>query len=476
VFAQLNRRESIIKYLLPVLGWYVLLCFYFIRVPFFNDTILFSRIAHWFYDNNFQSFILPENLDTGNQPFFCAYIALLWKVFGKSLEVSHLAMFPFVIGIVIQYYKLALRFVKPDLLPYAMLLLVVEPTLMAQSTQVIIDIPLVFFYLTGVNAILNNKRILLLLVIFGLGLTNLRGIMGIGWLVCTDVLINCKIIKQSLSCFLILLSTYIPAGILTLLWFIYHHSQVGWVLIQPNEWHGHRELQSLTGIIKNACVVIWRFFDYGKVVLWLFLSIGLFINYKKKINLSANDKLLLIIILTPLFGWVICFVPFSNPIGHRYFMLINLLLLLPVAQQFNHLKTRAVKIGVMLLFVIFIGLAQLLPYPERFANGWDSTITYTRYFKARDEMRDYIISQNINQKEIATGFPSNAAYEFSNLDNSTVEYANKYFGGINAYKYVIKSNINNDFKNNEIEDLHQHWVLVKEFSSFPVYIKLYKKP
>jgi hypothetical protein len=40
----------------------------------------------------------------------------------------------------------------------------------------------------------------------------------------------------------------------------------------------------------------------------------------------------------------------------------------------------------------------------------------------------------------------------------------------------LQSNIINDFTNAELEELTQHWILIKEFSSRKVYIRLYKKP
>jgi len=70
---------------------------------FFWDSISQISIpANWYYDNNFRYFFVPDAYATGHPTFVGMYIALLWNVFGKSLLISHLAMFPFIFGILFQ--------------------------------------------------------------------------------------------------------------------------------------------------------------------------------------------------------------------------------------------------------------------------------------------------------------------------------------------------------------------------------------
>src|SRR4051794_38753575 len=100
-------QRSDLKILWPFLCFYILLTFFVLHNSFFWDTIqLGSKQAHWFYDHNFKFFFLPEIIDSGHPPSFGIYLAICWKLFGKSLPVSHLAMLPFLLGIVIQVYLL----------------------------------------------------------------------------------------------------------------------------------------------------------------------------------------------------------------------------------------------------------------------------------------------------------------------------------------------------------------------------------
>ena len=79
---------------------------------FFWDTVqLGSAHANYYYDNQFSSLLLPIEIDSGHIPTFGMYIALLWKLFGRTLAVSHLAMLPFALGIVFQIFKLCRKFI-----------------------------------------------------------------------------------------------------------------------------------------------------------------------------------------------------------------------------------------------------------------------------------------------------------------------------------------------------------------------------
>ena len=127
--------------------------------PFFWDTVLLgSKIAHFYYDNQFQSLILPLQLDAGHPPFFGAYIAMWWTCLGKSLWVSHLAMLPITLGIIWQVYRLCRYFFDHHVeIRWAMLILLTDATLLAQCSLVSPDVVLVFASLWAVNSVLYRQ-------------------------------------------------------------------------------------------------------------------------------------------------------------------------------------------------------------------------------------------------------------------------------------------------------------------------------
>ena len=127
----------------------LILTFWVRNNSFFWDTVQLGSIHGQFYlDNNFSSFLLPENIDSGHPPTFGIYIALIWKIFGKSLAVSHLAMVPFLFGVIFYLEKLGNYFFKNSIFTFAFILIIIfDPCLAGQAILVTPDIVVLFFFL-----------------------------------------------------------------------------------------------------------------------------------------------------------------------------------------------------------------------------------------------------------------------------------------------------------------------------------------
>ena len=89
--------------LLPFFLFFLILTLLVSGNFFFWDTVqLSSKQAHFYYTNGYKDLLLPNSIDSGHPPIMGMALAFLWKIFSKSLIVSHLFIFPFLIGIVIQ--------------------------------------------------------------------------------------------------------------------------------------------------------------------------------------------------------------------------------------------------------------------------------------------------------------------------------------------------------------------------------------
>lgn len=64
----------------------------------FWDNILFvNRMSRPLLENGLLSWgTIPVDSDPGHPPFIATYLAIVWSVFGRSLAVSHWALYPFV--------------------------------------------------------------------------------------------------------------------------------------------------------------------------------------------------------------------------------------------------------------------------------------------------------------------------------------------------------------------------------------------
>ncbi len=442
------------------------------QFPFFWDTVLFSRMAQWYSHTGFQSLIVPQHLDTGNQPFFPYLLARCWQLFGKYLWTGHLLMLPFLSGIAWQYWLLVKRLLPETAWFTAALLFILEPTLMAQSTQVIIDIPLLFFYLLGINTLLSGKRTLFIMATLGLAMTNLRGTAGIGALWLSELLID-RLSKKSISGKH--LFKYIPALLLAASWFWHHRTMTGWAFMQQGEYAEHRQVLGFTGMLKNGLFVAWRFFDFGKCILYFLLFLTLCRKWLRRQVFSTEEKTLWTLTLIPLLLFSLLFMPFSNPIGHRYFLLVFVLFSLLTAYYIHTLKTNAARYTIIGLCCAALICGPFIYYNFPYSNGWDSTILYTRSFGMDRQMRSWTASQHIAPDSIATGFPLHYASADIYLESDTSHYSNKWYGGIRQYPYVLQSNISNAFTVQEMQDIRQHWVLIHEIRKWPFYMRLYQQ-
>ncbi|HHG85364.1 MAG TPA: hypothetical protein ENJ82_11515, partial [Bacteroidetes bacterium] len=153
----LNRQD--LRILLIAGTLMVLWNIYCWQFPFFWDNVLNAKIAHWYLDTGFSQLTVPEGLDAGHPPFFSLYLAVVWRLTGgASLAIAHVAMLPFLLLLLVQYYKLAVRLLPENGKLWALAFLVCEPTFLAQSSMLTPDIALVSLFLLCLNALMDGRR------------------------------------------------------------------------------------------------------------------------------------------------------------------------------------------------------------------------------------------------------------------------------------------------------------------------------
>ena len=313
---------------------------------FFWDTIqLASQHAHFFYENNiFPTFLLPDEMDSGHPPTFGFYLAFMWKIFGKTLTVSHLSMLPFLIGIIWQGWRLAEKVVGDGWALLFLLLLIVCPVVAGQAVLVSPDVALLFFFLMALNGIfkeINYNQLInsnsinsnsikssyssfiihhssLITAILGLSMISMRGMMVLVALFIFYCLIklpylkkiinselidnelinyNSKIINEnskigplSIKAIFGIISPFLLGISFGIGFLLYHFMEKGWIGFHPNSpWMPAFEKVNTMGFIKNVIVLIWRLIDFGHLFLWLISIYGL-IKIKKVFTTTRLDR------------------------------------------------------------------------------------------------------------------------------------------------------------------------------------------
>ena len=256
---------------------------------FFWDTVqLASQHAQFFYANNFSTFLLPDEMDSGHPPTFGFYLAIIWKTIGKTLTNSHLAMLPFLFGIVWQAWRVGERLLGEGWAYLFLLLLVVNPAVASQCVLVSPDVVLIFFFLLALNGIFREKKILLSLAILGLAAVSMRGMMVVAALFLFQFLDGYNFMKVlnfrkvtrpmfgALSKFtkriVSLMIPYLIGGLFALIFFIYHYMNKGWIgYYTGSSWAEAFQIVDFKGFIKNIILLVWRLADFGHLFLGLII-------------------------------------------------------------------------------------------------------------------------------------------------------------------------------------------------------------
>ena len=445
---------------------------------FFWDTIqLASQHGDFYYSNNFSHLLLPIELDSGHIPTFGMYIAFVWNIFGRSVEVSHLAMLPFAIGIVWQLNNLCKRFVVEKYIGIALLLVFIDASLMSQIALVSPDVPLIFFFLLALNSVLENNRILITVGVLCLFLTSMRGMMLSFCLVLIDVYSNIvyqNLLKsEKIKALLKRALLYLPALALFISFSVYHYSEKGWIgYHKDSPWAGCFERTDFNGFLFNIGLLGWRILDFGRVGIWI-VFLWLVIKYKSRIIKDKKNSVLFFSFIIVLFLLPLNMLWAKNLMGHRYLTPINMLFSVLTASilfsDFVATKLKNILIAVWLLIVLS---GNFWIYPPKISKGWDSTLAHLSYYKLRQQAINYLDNKRIDFKDVDSFFPNYYSLEDIDLNNDKRSFDNYAIG--NNSRYILYSNIFN--LNDDVYDyIMTNYVAVKEFKKNGVYILLMKK-
>ena len=430
---------------------------------FFWDTVqLGSQHATFYYNNNLSAVFLPDELDSGHIPTFGFYIALVWKMFGRTLLVSHFAMLPFVLGIIYQLIILCKRYLDIKYVPAAVLLITADPTLLSQMTLISPDIPLVFVLLMSLNALLNNKRLLLTLGVALLFLISMRGMMIGLCLLIVDLFLNLKYssVKHLFAWLLKRSLIYLPALLIFLTYSYFHYISKGWIGYHASSpWAESFQQVDSMGFVRNIFLLGWRLVDFGKIIVWILLIIIL-IRLRKTILDDKTKKQLLIITTCFLIILPLNMLWAKGLLGHRYLLPTTILASLFCAHLvFSDLLNRKLKLAAVTLWFVILASGNYWIYPESIAKGWDATLAHLPYYDLRHEAIRYLDENRIPVKEVGSFFPNTATIDAIDLNNRNVAFPN-----FVDQKYVFYSTVYN-IDDNVLAQLKTHYSKVTEFEN-----------
>ncbi len=441
--------------------------------PFFWDTIqLGSKHAHWYYENGFRQILLPDEIDSGHPPAFGMYLALVWMLFGKSLLASHMAMLPFLMGIIWLLFAIGDHFGSYRNSWMLVLLVLAGPVFAGQAVLVSPDIPLVCFFLLVLYGILYRHAGARILGSIALAVISTRGMMVVAVLYFFELAAYWEKhwffpVKKALP--------YLPAAILAAAFLAYHHQEKGWIgYHEAMPWAPSFERVGPAGFFKNIAVLGWRLLDFGRLFVWLGLGWLLFQRWKTGTLLnhpSTRRALWLLLLALPLLS--ITFLLYRGLQGHRYLLPVFLSITLLFYTALCHTPLTD-RVRQLLFGVVLAGLlsGNLWVYPDTVSQGWDSTLAHLPYYSLKEAMFDYMEKENISMEEVGTAFPEIGPQKFKNLSDNLRGMHPK---DLAFDSYIFYSNVMNDFTDEEIRRLREEWQVVKAFKQGGIKVILYRR-
>ena len=276
--------------------------------------------------------------------------------------------------------------------------------------------------------------------------------------------------KSFTEAFVYVFPSFIPVLLALGAWFLYRKLETGYFLYQPGfEYQEHRELASLSHIIKNIASLAIRMLDSGRIIVWLFLLVAIIkMGIKNFIAFVVHSRLS-IIYLSVLFTLFLVTIPVTNPFGDRYFIVLYILLALITAQLLSKVyearKIRIVFVGMLLVLVS----GNFWVYSEKMSKAWDSVLCHLPCYSLRQEMITYLEDQHIDVNDVSASFPLNAPFADLDINDDKRQFTPVDW---DKSRYIIYSNLYN-WDDESIHTIHSKWKLQKELKSGLIFLRLY---
>ena len=436
----------------------------------FWDNVLFaSKMGNELFANSIFNWTMPASFDPGHPPFLAFLLAVLWNFLGHKLWVSHLLMLPFIIGFLYQLFEFTSYFVtKKRFVFIALLLIIADPTVATSFVLVNPELLILFFFFLTVNGILKQKNSLKFMGLFFLSIVSFRSMMLFAGIFIFDILNNTYCHKQKLKSFLNFrfLLFYFLASVPAILFICWRLATKGWLQTHPDSpWASLWQIASPEIFLKNCAILIWRYLDFGRVFIFLFLLVS-FILFGKKIFKSIKNKQILAIAICSVILIVVISLFATNTFGHRYFIISYIGFILfsfLILDEFYKSKR-------MLFGFLFLGLlsGNFWIYPKKIAQGWDATLAHVPYHSLRLKAIDYLNDEQIELKEVASFFPNCTSLDLIDFSGDQRSFAK--FNGKN--KYVFFATVYNP-SDEELKRIDNNYTLLKQFNNFNIAITIY---
>jgi hypothetical protein len=180
----------------------------------------------------------------------------------------------------------------------------------------------------------------------------------------------------------------------------------------------------------------------------------------------------LVIVFFVIWGCLsVSFLSYNGLNAHRYILPVYLTFsLLVVFMLFNSPVVGKSKIFILICIGLLSG--HLWIYPKPISQGWDASLAHFPYYELRDKILQDLKAQNIGIEEVACVFPNQSEMRYMDLTGSKLKHTPF---DHNTSKYVLYSNVFNDFSDEDTQILTEKFKVLNHHEKFGVFMALYKK-
>jgi hypothetical protein len=443
--------------------------------PFFWDTVQLGAMqGDWFYQQHFQTWLLPDQIDSGHIPAFGWYLAACWKLLGQDLWVSHWAMWPWIVLVGYQWWRLLGQQPGKWSRGWGFALLLASPLAISQLSLISPDIILLGAFLLAWNSILERRNGMLALAVVLLGLVSLRGMLVALALFCWQLYQHWPNgYRRRWTFWIGPLLPYLPGGILALVYLTYHYWLKGWVVVHnESPWAASFALSEGWTTLRQLLILIWRLLDFGYLFLWL--ALGILLWHARPWTKSPLSQLALLTTLLLFLG--IPVIMGQGLAQHRYLLPALVTLTYLIWQLLNHyVPTRQLRfLAALMLIGLFSG--NLWIYPTGIAQGWDATLLHKAFFRLDKLGKKTLNEENITLSELHGEFPFIAPqhYYWLNGDTSQIRPYDRRSVLAGEQRYIYYTDVINAYEKTDLEILDSHCTPVFRRSMLGLNYTLYE--
>ncbi|MCB9246832.1 MAG: glycosyltransferase family 39 protein [Flavobacteriales bacterium] len=423
--------------------------------PFFGDSIsTVSRAALRIYDSDLQSISYPPGYDPGHPLLIPLLYAIVWKVFGLNLAISHAINFIFALGILALVFNWVQRESGPVEAFVVTVVLSVIPLFLAQSAMMNTHLPLTFFLLLAVRSLLRSNYVWAGIWMGVMMLIHLQAVFYWGGILFWSLVFggsDRRAIKPWA------LMTLIPVLAFSA-WVLYHYRITGWAVSSP-DYAAHRGMPGIRGVIKNLILADWRISDYGQIALILPLIVYVVRNFRGK---TVPVSLTMFFVLFFVNAFAIAFTTQTGP-AHRYFLPCIPLLAIASNEVLRGMRTIW---SVLVLVVVISGHWWF--YPGKTLG--DATLQYRQTF---DLMASVCLETSGNPiyTFAPLGNPSRAMF----LEDGRSCFTSLYGVDMDTVRFIVQGNVIGDLSDSLRDKLETEWHGCS-FEREHVYLNLFANP